>query len=240
VYSTRRYTGAGSTVAITEESNQGLTRPRPVAGTRQERTSAYRVILPVIELNRVCGRWAVESLRADRGILTWRGQASRRHGAGRPHGPARFGSYRKPISASVSTAQAACRAPASATVTAVTDLLFGYPIIFWTPRDRCSIAKSSAAHDRLSKKLHSLPPSIGRIIQPRGHSCADPQQSRCAANSVGSLLHADAPPQVTQEGGDDRVSGTDADRHDDISHNGSSGFGGNADSAETADLGRVS
>jgi hypothetical protein len=26
VYSTRRYTGAGSTVAITEESNQGLTR----------------------------------------------------------------------------------------------------------------------------------------------------------------------------------------------------------------------
>ena len=37
----------------------------------------------------------------------------------------------------------------------------------------------------------------------------------------------------------DRVSGTDADRHEDISHNGSSGFGGNTDSAETADLGRV-
>jgi predicted NAD/FAD-binding protein len=35
---------------------------------------------------------------------------------------------------------------------------------------------------------------------------------------------------------DDRVSGTDADRHDDISHNGSSEFGGNADSADTADL----
>jgi hypothetical protein len=33
---------------------------------------------------------------------------------------------------------------------------------------------------------------------------------------------------------DDRVFGTDADRHDDIYHNGSSGFGGNADSAETA------
>jgi hypothetical protein len=31
---------------------------------------------------------------------------------------------------------------------------------------------------------------------------------------------------------DDRVSGTDADRHDDISRNGSSGFGGIADSAE--------
>jgi hypothetical protein len=34
----------------------------------------------------------------------------------------------------------------------------------------------------------------------------------------------------------DRVSGTDADRHEDISHNGSSGFGDNADSAEMADL----
>jgi hypothetical protein len=34
----------------------------------------------------------------------------------------------------------------------------------------------------------------------------------------------------------DRVSGTDADRHEDISRNGNSGFGDNADSAETADL----
>ena len=39
--------------------------------------------------------------------------------------------------------------------------------------------------------------------------------------------------------GDDRVSITDADRHDDISRNGSSGFGGSADSAETAGLGGV-
>jgi len=38
---------------------------------------------------------------------------------------------------------------------------------------------------------------------------------------------------------DDRVSGTDADRHEDISRNGSSGFGGIADSAETGDLGNV-
>jgi len=38
---------------------------------------------------------------------------------------------------------------------------------------------------------------------------------------------------------DDRVSGTDADRHDAISRNGSSGFGGIADSAETGDLGDV-
>jgi hypothetical protein len=34
----------------------------------------------------------------------------------------------------------------------------------------------------------------------------------------------------------DRVSGTDADRYDDISHNGSSEFRGNDDSAEMADL----
>src|SRR5262249_61732499 len=31
---------------------------------------------------------------------------------------------------------------------------------------------------------------------------------------------------------DDRVSGTDADRHEDISHNGSSGFGGSAERAD--------
>ena len=37
----------------------------------------------------------------------------------------------------------------------------------------------------------------------------------------------------------DRVSGTDADRHEDISHNGSSWFGGYIDSAETIDLARV-
>jgi len=51
--------------------------------------------------------------------------------------------------------------------------------------------------------------------------------------------YADAPLQVTQERGDDRVSGSDADRHGDVSRNGSSGFCGNADSAETTDLGRV-
>ena len=32
---------------------------------------------------------------------------------------------------------------------------------------------------------------------------------------------------------------SDADRRENISHNGSSGFGGNADSAEAADLGRA-
>jgi hypothetical protein len=34
----------------------------------------------------------------------------------------------------------------------------------------------------------------------------------------------------------DRFSDTHASQHDDIYHNGSSGFGGHADSAETADL----
>jgi len=38
------------------------------------------------------------------------------------------------------------------------------------------------------------------------------------------------------EKGDDRVSDPHASRHCDIYHNGSSGFGGNADSAATADL----
>jgi len=38
------------------------------------------------------------------------------------------------------------------------------------------------------------------------------------------------------EKGDDRVSDTHADSHENISHSGSSGFGGNADSGETADL----
>src|SRR5262249_33533474 len=38
---------------------------------------------------------------------------------------------------------------------------------------------------------------------------------------------------------DDRFCGTDADRHEDISRNGSSGFGGSADSAEMGDLGRA-
>jgi hypothetical protein len=43
---------------------------------------------------------------------------------------------------------------------------------------------------RLSKKLHSLLDGYGPEI-----ATADPRPSRCA-----SLLHADAPPQVTQGG----------------------------------------
>jgi hypothetical protein len=57
---------------------------------------------------------------------------------------------------------------------------------------------------------------------------ADPRPSGRATNPVGSLLDADAP-------GDHSVFGTDANRHEDISHNGTSRFSGNAYSAEVAD-----
>jgi hypothetical protein len=60
-------------------------------------------------------------------------------------------------------------------------------------------------------------------------------QLRCSSGVGATIYNADAPPQVTQEAGDDRVSGADADRHDDIFHNGSSEFRG-ADSAEMAGL----
>jgi hypothetical protein len=89
------------------------------------------------------------------------------------------------------------------------------------------------------KNSNSLPSSIRRIIQPRGHSCAGPSAKPAvwlAVNSVGPLLERRRSAPRHPGGGGDRVSGTDADRHDDISHNGSSGFGGNADSAETTDL----
>jgi kynureninase len=52
-----------------------------------------------------------------------------------------------------------------------------------------SAAFMSHSH-RLSKKLHSLLDGYGPEI-----ATADPRPSRCA-----SLLHADAPPQVTQGG----------------------------------------
>ena len=53
------------------------------------------------------------------------------------------------------------------------------------------------------------------------------------AHNCGVLLLALG---TAAEKGDDRVSDTHADQHGDIYHNGSSGFGGNDDSAETADL----
>src|SRR5215471_18361843 len=43
---------------------------------------------------------------------------------------------------------------------------------------------------RLSKKLHSLPSSLGRIIQSRGRTCVDPWPSR--REIYGNSLHVSA------------------------------------------------
>jgi hypothetical protein len=48
-------------------------------------------------------------------------------------------------------------------------LLFESPIIFWTPRViDVQSPKRRPPTTALSKKLHSLPSSVRRIIQPRG------------------------------------------------------------------------
>ena len=88
-----------------------------------------------------------------------------------------------------------------------------------------SVAFMGHSH-RLSEKWYSLLDGCGPEI-----ACADLRPSRRALR-----LHADAPPPSHPGGGDDRVSGTDAERHDDIYRNDSSRFGGNADRAEMADL----
>ena len=75
------------------------------------------------------------------------------------------------------------------------------------------------------------------IVRPQSEGSRDP--ARASAPHITRSGGVLVPHGVIQEGGDDRISGTYADRHDDISHNGSSGFGDNADSAETADLGRA-
>src|SRR5262245_56138573 len=65
--------------------------------------------------------------------------------------------------ASVSTARVACDASGLGRCDGCHRLLFKWPIIFWTPRDVQSPRPPTTA---LSKKLHSLPLSIRRIIQP--------------------------------------------------------------------------
>src|SRR5262249_16744912 len=65
--------------------------------------------------------------------------------------------------ASVSTARVACDASGLGRYDGCHRLLFKWPIIFWTPRDVQSPRPPTTA---LSKKLHSLPLSIRRIIQP--------------------------------------------------------------------------
>src|SRR5438128_5468428 len=80
-------------------------------------------------------------------------------------GPARFGSY---DDASIATAQAACHAPASEAVTAVTDYFSSSPLFFGRRVIDVQSPKRRPPTTALSKKLHSLPSSIRRIIQPRG------------------------------------------------------------------------
>jgi hypothetical protein len=100
--------------------------------------------------------------------------------------------------------------PASVAVTAITDLLFGLSIIFWTPRD---------ARVLIHAQIATLPfrGLVGTY-----------SQLRCSSSGVGATVAVQ---------GDDRFSDTHASQHSDIYHNGSSRFGRNADSAETADLG---
>jgi hypothetical protein len=71
--------------------------------------------------------------------------------------------------------------------------------------------------------------ALSAIIGSDNNFAARANQAGRAAKSVCLLLDADAP-------GDDSVFGADAGRHEDISHIGSSGFGGNAASGEMADL----
>jgi len=93
---------------------------------------------------------------------------ARRYGAGRPVlllrwrlGPARFGSYDD------ATVQAGCHGPASEAVTAVTDYSLSNPLFFGRRAIDAQSPKRWPPTTALLKKLHSLPSSIRRIIQPR-------------------------------------------------------------------------
>jgi len=91
--------------------------------------------------------------------------------------------------------------PASVAVTAITDLLFGYPSFFKH--------RVTRLYSFMRRSQHCL---IGTCSQLRGSS-----------SGVGATVAVQ---------GDDRLSDTHASQHCDIYHNGSSGFGGNADSSE--------
>ena len=92
-------------------------------------------------------------------------------------GPARFGSYRTPLGrggASVSTVRVTYALPASEALTSVKDYSSSSPLFFGHHVIDVQSPKRRPPTTALSKKLHSLPSSIRRIIQTRGHSCADP------------------------------------------------------------------
>jgi|SRR6516225_8608393 hypothetical protein len=74
--------------------------------------------------------------------------------------------------ASVSTAQQRATLLASEAVTAVTDYSSSSPLFFGRRVIDVQSPKRRPPTTASSKKLHSLPSSIRRIIQRRGHSCA--------------------------------------------------------------------
>src|SRR6516162_9872859 len=80
---------------------------------------------------------------------------------------------------------------------------------------------------RLKAAMASTNKSFGVNEQILGQDQSDQVVAVRPTNSVGSLLQRRRCAPSHLGGGDDPVSGTDDDRHDDISHNGSSEFGGN-------------
>jgi hypothetical protein len=80
--------------------------------------------------------------------------------------------------ASVSTARVAYGASGLGAVTAVTDYFSSSPLFFGRRVIDVQVPKRRPPTTALSKKLHSLQSSIRRIIQTRGHSCADPRPTR--------------------------------------------------------------
>ena len=83
--------------------------------------------------------------------------------------------------ASVSTAPVVCDASGLGSCDSRHRLLFSGPLFFGR---RVMFNRQGRPRPPCPKKLHSLPSSIRRIIQTRGHSCVDPGPSRRAANSV--------------------------------------------------------
>ncbi len=122
--------------------------------------------------------------RADRSILTWRGQAP-------------FGGWNLPASAATgtafddpaATAQAACHAPASEAVTAVTDYFSSSPLFFGRRVIDVQSVKTSAAHDHLVQKIALTAIVDQAHNSKRGRSCADPRTNRRLGRGyfVGSL-----------------------------------------------------
>ena len=85
-----------------------------------------------------------------RSTLTWRGQA--------PSEDRTCPLRQKRRRAFVSTARSACLAPASVTVTAITDLLLGYPSFFGRRETQCphSCAERTSAFSRLSWNMLAI------------------------------------------------------------------------------------